>query len=208
MPLKFVLAIHELIYCAFGWMPYLGVLSMCMYQCISISAMVDQMTCKLGNLDGSTQHELDYLIRNYKMLTILCNQMNSTFSMKTLVIHILAGCQFISDVYAATHIIKLPGATFADVSFYIEDGATGGFVILRMYFYMSMLMPASRGFLNGLEMHIRHIRGNTQVVKRLRKRVRSLQVISLNVGPCQVAPAAMLIILDKMTTYFVAAALW
>ncbi|CAL8076341.1 unnamed protein product [Orchesella dallaii] len=210
-PLRLAFFAHEFVVTDLGWIMYFAGISIALHECISISSILDQMTERLNSLTDNSkdrQNEFDYLIHNFKMLTVLCNQINDTIAFKTLLLHIIAGCQFVSDVYAATHIIKLPGATFADVQFFIEDGILGAFVMLRTYLFMSRMAPASARFLKGFKTFIMRINESPQQVRRLRRRIRSLKVISLKVGPCHVPTEAMLSVLDKMTTYFVAAALW
>ncbi|CAL8116195.1 unnamed protein product [Orchesella dallaii] len=211
LPLRLLFALHEFLFMTLAWDAYLAAVAITMYQSVAMSRIVDQMTEKLNALKPN-QHNLcqdfDHLLKNYRMLTILTNHLNDTIAYKTLFTHLVAGCQFVSDVYASTHIIKLPGAVFIDIFFYIEDGTTAAFVILRIYEYMSCLAPAADRFLRGIRMFQLRMRGNPELGKRSKKKARSLQPISLKVGPCRIAPEAMLTVLDQMTTYSLAAALW
>lgn len=62
-----------------------------------------------------TEYNIENLLLDYKKLMLVCSEFNYWIAYKTLFMHICGGCQFVSDVFAGTHILKTPGAGFMDV---------------------------------------------------------------------------------------------
>lgn len=63
----------------------------------------------------STEYCIDTILRDYRQLMLVCDRFNESVAYKTLFLHICGGSQFVSDVFAATHVLRLPGTGFMDV---------------------------------------------------------------------------------------------
>lgn len=55
-----------------------------------------------------------------------CTEFNTSLAYPTLYLHVCAGSQWISDVFAATHVLRMPGTGFLDV--WLVSKIVSGFV--------------------------------------------------------------------------------
>lgn len=80
-----------------------------------------------------------------------------------------------------------------------------GFMLLRVYHFMGMVSDSAEMFLASFNEYL-----TFQNPKRmyLRKVARTLKIVTLKVGPCEVWPESVLAVLDVMGNYYVCAALW
>ncbi|ODM89434.1 hypothetical protein Ocin01_17248 [Orchesella cincta] len=142
--LRIVFGAHEFLFMLLAWNAYAASCSLCILQGITLSNTITKMTSQLNTLFSKTEIKLEkvkavsfaepftvskkvrfsqrksddnveMLLLDYKQLMIVCNQLNGWIAYKTLFLHVCGGCQFVSDVFAATHILKLPGTGFMDV---------------------------------------------------------------------------------------------
>lgn len=70
---------------------------------------------KLVHLNSGSTYSIDQLIFDYKQLMIISEQFNSWISYKIVFLHACGYCQFISDVFVAMQVLKIPGTGFMDV---------------------------------------------------------------------------------------------
>ncbi|CAL8142555.1 unnamed protein product [Orchesella dallaii] len=152
-----------------------------------------------------TDYSIDNLIRDYKSLMLISNQLNQSLSYKTIFLHACGYCQFIADVFLAVQILRLPGTGVMDIWFFIEDSIASMFMIYRVYKFMSKVNPASQDFLNALDYYISF--PNSERI-RLRRIIKTLRNVSMKIGPCSVVPATVLSAMDLLSSYYIVVALW
>ncbi|CAL8142560.1 unnamed protein product [Orchesella dallaii] len=150
-------------------------------------------------------YDIEKLILDYKKLMLISDRFNSWVSYKIVFLHTCGYCQFISDVFVAMQILKMPDTGFADVWFYIEDSLASMYMIYRVYKFMSRVQPASEKFLRALQMYII---ANSRRRNQLRKVLVTLKVVSLKLGPCPVVPMTVVKALEMLLQYYVVVALW
>jgi hypothetical protein len=147
LPLYIAFGIHEFIFILHGWTFYGGIIyvSSCfgaeMNHCIgtltealitigisgrnsTFSSYVDQeIPSKRRKSSGAKPHTNDVysLIMEYRKMIIYSDRINDFASYNFLVIHVLAYCQMISDVFVMIQLLRMPETDVVSIIFFAED---------------------------------------------------------------------------------------
>lgn len=65
--------------------------------------MITENVMKPDKLAPNTDYDIEKLLFDYRQLMMISDRFNASVAYKTLMLHIIGGSQFVSDVFAATH---------------------------------------------------------------------------------------------------------
>lgn len=86
---------------------------------------------KASSLPKINSSPLNSIITEYRKLTIFSDQLNDYASYNFLVIHVLAYCQMISDVFVMIQLLRMPETDVVGIIFFAEDAFVSKYVNKR-----------------------------------------------------------------------------
>ncbi len=77
------------------------------YECYfidgTVKTVIEKNVIKSQKVVENTEYDIEGILFDYKQLMMISDRFNASVAYKTLMLHIIGGSQFVSDVFAATH---------------------------------------------------------------------------------------------------------